>query len=151
MKERYNAGAYRSVNLVLLGLAAGGLVWPVLSLPLSRFVPGLWVCPYLALFGRPCPLCGLTRGIAAVMRGDIESASACNPLTVWIFVFLVVELAFRSVVLILYGGPRVHRILRTVRLRRDLPQVVMRLDFLAHATLIGCYLCYAAAFLVIGL
>jgi Protein of unknown function (DUF2752) len=59
----------RSVAVGLLGLATVqlGLFWLGL--------PG-WPCPFLKLFGVPCPGCGLTRAIALLALGDFHAALA---------------------------------------------------------------------------
>ncbi|MET0920988.1 MAG: DUF2752 domain-containing protein [Acidimicrobiia bacterium] len=48
------------------------------SLPL---LPGhdTVTCPLRATTGVPCPLCGMTRGVGAVVRGDLAHAIALNP------------------------------------------------------------------------
>jgi hypothetical protein len=40
--------------------------------------PGL-PCPLRTVTGVPCPLCGLTTSVKAVMRADIGAAAATNP------------------------------------------------------------------------
>lgn len=37
------------------------------------------VCPLRALTGIPCPLCGMTTGTVASLRGDLGAAMAANP------------------------------------------------------------------------
>ena len=37
-------------------------------------------CTVLGLFGIPCPGCGYTRAVAAVLRGDISAALDLHPL-----------------------------------------------------------------------
>jgi hypothetical protein len=39
-------------------------------------------CPFHALTGLLCPLCGSTRALAALLRGDLLLALRCNMLTV---------------------------------------------------------------------
>ena len=59
----------RNVALGLwgLGMAQLGLFWLGL--------PG-WSCPFLNLFGVPCPGCGLTRAISLLAHGDLHAALA---------------------------------------------------------------------------
>ena len=40
----------------------------------------LYKCPLVAIAGIPCPLCGTTRAIKAVLRGDIEMSFHHHPL-----------------------------------------------------------------------
>lgn len=37
-------------------------------------------CPFAALFGVPCPGCGLTRGTLRLLRGDLSGAMSEHPL-----------------------------------------------------------------------
>jgi hypothetical protein len=50
----------------------------VAALPL---IPGhdTVICPLRATTGVPCPFCGMTRGVSAVVRGDLVHALALNP------------------------------------------------------------------------
>jgi hypothetical protein len=38
------------------------------------------VCPFLLLTGIPCPLCGLTHALSALLHSDIIAALRINPL-----------------------------------------------------------------------
>jgi hypothetical protein len=66
----------RSGLPVLGGVLAGGLALSVLYATTGLGVP----CPFLALTGWQCPLCGGTRMGAALLRGDLAAAYAFNPL-----------------------------------------------------------------------
>lgn len=57
--------------LLVLGLGAAGGVAILLDAPL---------CPSAALFGIPCPGCGLTRATLALVRGDVLTAFHFHPL-----------------------------------------------------------------------
>jgi len=61
---------------VVGGLFAGGLALSALFATTGVGVP----CPFLALTGWQCPLCGGTRMGAALLRGDVAAAYAFNPL-----------------------------------------------------------------------
>jgi hypothetical protein len=67
-----------------------GLAWAVFAAALAQGglalagLPG-WLCPMKAATGVPCPGCGLTRAIAALLRGDLLAslrAHAYAPLIV---------------------------------------------------------------------
>lgn len=51
------------------------------------------LCPYRALTGLPCPGCGLTRALHALLHGDPGTAFAFNPL---LFVALPLLLGFAA-------------------------------------------------------
>jgi hypothetical protein len=53
---------------------------------------GIPWCPSALVFGVACPLCGLTRGVARFVRGDLASSISFHPMA-WI-VFLVTALAW---------------------------------------------------------
>ena len=38
------------------------------------------VCVFRGLTGRPCPTCGMTRGVLSMLRGEIVAGWAYNPL-----------------------------------------------------------------------
>ena len=68
-----------TVVLVWLTLAVG-------STYLFIFEPGktglFLVCPFFALTGFTCPGCGTTRGLHALLHGDVVTAFQFNPLMV---------------------------------------------------------------------
>lgn len=57
----------RRVTVVLAGLIALQLGLALLE------VPG-WQCPTMAVLGQPCPGCGLTRAVVALLHFDIGAA-----------------------------------------------------------------------------
>jgi hypothetical protein len=76
--------ALRWQGLGLIALGVGVLaVWN----PLAR--PGPTVCMLRNAFGLPCPLCGMTRGVALSLRGQPADATLLNPLTVPVLVTAV--------------------------------------------------------------
>lgn len=69
-----NAAALQTMGLS--GLLATGLVlaWTSLKVPL--------ICPLRALTTVPCPLCGMTTGTVAFLRGDLSGALAAAPASI---------------------------------------------------------------------
>ena len=43
--------------------------------------PQLSLCGFLWLTGRPCPFCGITRGVSCLLKGDIALALTLHPLS----------------------------------------------------------------------
>lgn len=130
------ATPYRTVNLAGLILALYGLAQPVILPLLHRVLPDRWMeCASLRLFGLPCPLCGLTRGLRALLSGDARTAAAWNPLVISVLVLLVAEIAYRTTLLV-------------VERRRTMPRAVMRTDIALHGLLAAAYLAYAAGFIL---
>lgn len=56
------------------------------------------LCGFKALFGLPCPGCGMTRALSALLGGDIVSAFRFHPL-VFVLLPTVAMLAFAQVIL----------------------------------------------------
>ena len=76
------------VNLRVRGLRVAGLaavgtavIAPILELGT--------LCPLRRATGVPCPLCGLTRGVEAAVRGDLGAALGAHPLALVAVVVLV--------------------------------------------------------------
>jgi len=51
--------------------------------------PTWWFCPWKTIFGSPCPTCGITRSLAAAMRGDWRISLSLHPLCPIIVAFEV--------------------------------------------------------------
>jgi len=71
----------RSERLLLLqgfSLIALGMTTLVIWNPLTQ--PGPRLCLLRHAVGLPCPLCGMTRGVALCLRGRFQEASLFNPL-----------------------------------------------------------------------
>ncbi len=71
--------AYRTVNMVILGLLLYALVFSLISPFMEELFPGLWRCHYRAITGRPCPFCGLTGDMRSYLLTRQETSFA-NPL-----------------------------------------------------------------------
>jgi hypothetical protein len=111
------------------------LALPFLSPLLEKCLPSVWgVCPYRQLRGEPCPLCGMTRGVGAVLRGDFHRAVLLNPLSIFAVLFILSEVIFRALLLCLH-------------LSRRSWSLLVRADIFAHLLLAGFYICYIGKFI----
>lgn len=67
------------MHLALLVLSLGP--WLHLALAAAGALPALAnACPFLVLTQEPCPLCGTSRAVTALLSGDLSSSLAHNPL-----------------------------------------------------------------------
>lgn len=55
------------------------------------------LCGFKILTGRPCATCGTTRGVLALLAGDLWRAWTCNPLIFTILAAAAVLLAMRLI------------------------------------------------------
>jgi hypothetical protein len=91
---------------VATGLCASSRLWAraALGVPFAAAV-ALWRCPVAALLGVPCPGCGLTRAVLALVAGDIDGAMRLHPLAPVLVVFGL-WLAARELVAVARPGVR---------------------------------------------
>ncbi|WP_328701796.1 DUF2752 domain-containing protein [Aestuariimicrobium ganziense] len=83
----------------LAGLAGVGAAMAVVNVATGWGVP----CPFRAMTGLWCPLCGSTRMGASLVRGDLAAAWAWNPVVLVGFVVMAVCAVFWVVEAL--GGP----------------------------------------------
>lgn len=69
-------------------LTVGGVGAAALALINPPDTGAPW-CPSVLLFSTPCPLCGLTRGVARLVRGDVEASLTFHPVA-WLVLLVVV-------------------------------------------------------------
>jgi hypothetical protein len=77
----------------MLGIAAVRPLIPVELVP---------PCPLRTITGIPCPMCGMTRGVTALVRGDFAHALLMNPasyLAIALAVLLLVQWRTKRVVI----------------------------------------------------
>ena len=84
---------------VTAGILGGGLTLSGVFAATGIGLP----CPFLALTGWQCPLCGGTRMGGALLRGDLGSGFAANPLALVAVAVLVLLSVSWTVELL--GGP----------------------------------------------
>ena len=77
--------------VVLTALAVAG----ALPEPLERIAAFLTSCPYRAITGAPCPLCGVTTAAIALFHGDLEASLALNPLALALAPLALSQPAYR--------------------------------------------------------
>jgi hypothetical protein len=126
--------AYRIVNWVILGLMLYMLALPWLSPLFKKCLPSICgVCPYRELSGKPCPLCGMTRAVGAILHGDFQSGVSLNPLSIFAVLFMLFEAIFRALLLHWHISPQ----------RRS---SLVRADISAHVLIGAAFICYLVTF-----
>jgi hypothetical protein len=117
----------QGVSLIALGTATL-LIWN----PLTQ--PGPKVCLLRHLVGLPCPLCGMTRGVALCLRGSLREALLFNPLAVPV---LVLAMVMAVVWIIEFVGGRRFDVHAPPWLRRGLSHTILLLFLMNWAFLVA--------------
>jgi len=129
---------YRSLNRTVLGLIVLCLALSVFISVLGSTIP--WMptqCGSLAWLALPCPLCGLTRGFASILNGDLATAQRWNPASLILFGWLMLEVVCRLAALCIRDW------------KGRLPEIIRR-DIKIHKALAGLYLGYGVYFYLSG-
>lgn len=92
----------------ILGLVCGGMLLAAMALApesdgrrvtlMGHPIPS--TCVFRIVSGRPCPACGLTRGVALSVRGHVSRAVSMHPLAPLFTAAMVVQLLFSSLSLL---------------------------------------------------
>lgn len=88
----------RRFGLALLGGAAAGAALLLVRPPVAGAYP---LCPWRAMTGLDCPLCGATRCFAALVHGDVAAAVDYNLLAALVIPSLLLVALLAAVL-----GPR---------------------------------------------
>ena len=88
----------RVLRNVLL-LAAAGTVFFLVFSATGHGIP----CVIRLITGFDCPGCGMTRAVAAILRGDFSAAFSYNALSVTLLPLMLIYFAFRTIVYIRKG------------------------------------------------
>jgi len=128
------ANTYRSGSAAVLGLVGMFILLPWITVGLQAAGgESLTVCRYKQLSGRPCPTCGMTRGIRAALAGRWQQAAEWNRLAPVAMLLGVVELLYRGIIVL---WPAVARRMTQV----------CTADIILHAALIFALLTYTGLF-----
>lgn len=61
-------------------------------------------CYYKAHFHQSCPTCGMTRAFAKILKGEINQALILNKNSIFILIFIIIQLILRSFMIWLFPG-----------------------------------------------
>jgi len=126
---------YKRTSAAVLILAIAGLTLPLFHPLLARLAP-LGQCASLTLFGKPCPMCGLTRGFYSIWHLDLSYATELNLLSLPLFAFFILEALFRAMVVL-----KIDRTPRLISLTSA--------DARIHIALVAAYFLYAVIFILL--
>ncbi len=122
---------YRVINIVVFFLCVYIIAFFNLSDNVGKIAPTLTKCPYLALTGKLCPLCGGTRYF-------LNLKSALNDITYLfnffgiVFVFFIFEIFFRAI----------------NSLKHKYSNIMIKLDIVIHIIVFILYTIYEIVFIM---
>jgi hypothetical protein len=82
MADKANTTRNRSGLLVFALIAAYGAIYLLFSYVNTRMGFSFGVCPLKRITDVPCPSCGGTRAVLALMQGNLHDAFLFNPLVI---------------------------------------------------------------------
>ena len=133
---------YIYFNITLLVLSIYVIFFPLISIPIKNVFPSFGICPYLAMTGKPCPLCGGTRYFANIAQIFSDWTYILNPFGV-LALFLIFELFFR-IFAIIY----VRKNIKANKLEKNKKIVII--DFTILSLALICFIVYEIIFFVIN-
>jgi len=105
---------------------------PIISKLLEIVFPGLTYCPFLAMTGKPCPLCGGTRFIEGIPKH-------LNDISYFINVF--------GLFLIIIIGEFIYRIINV--LKKEYTEKYIKKDIVIHIILISLFFLYELIYVLL--
>lgn len=87
---------YKTINITILCICIFILLLPEVLSILEKISPVLTKCPYLALTGKPCPLCGGTRFIKNIKNSFNNLSYFLNFFGI-IIIIIIFEILFRII------------------------------------------------------
>jgi hypothetical protein len=107
LRPAAGSSAYPIINVVFLAILLGGtLLLGSLEVTAHDTVRVPWLdqempatCVYVVATGRPCPSCGITRSLIAVVHGDLERSYRFHRAGLAILLMLLIQCGMRVVFL----------------------------------------------------
>ncbi len=81
---------------VVLGVVAWAAAMGAIAALSQWLGQPIVTCPFKRMTGLPCPTCGASRGMLALLHGDVLAAWLCNPLVFTAGAVAVFALALRA-------------------------------------------------------
>ena len=124
---------YKALSILFLLLAVYVILFPLINKLIQQAIPQFGICPYLAMTGKPCPLCGGTRYIAGLPQAIFNPSYLIHPFGAMI-ITIFLELIFRIIVLI--------KKYNNIKL--------VKIDFIIHIIIFILFLTYIILFFILN-
>ncbi len=85
---------YQYINITIGILGIYILLYPFFVEYIQKIIPNFGICPYLAITGQPCPLCGGTRYIKGWWQGGKDISYLMHPFGI-ILLVVILEILLR--------------------------------------------------------
>ena len=122
---------YKVINIVVFFLCIYIIAFLKLSDNIGKIVPNLTKCPYLALTGKFCPLCGGTRYFLNIKNALYDITYLFNFFGI-VFIFFIFEIFFRAI----------------NSLKHKYSNIIIKLDIVIHIIAFILYTIYEIVFIM---
>lgn len=125
---------YMNISIIFLALAVYVILFPVISKVLISVFPTFAICPYLAMTGKPCPLCGGTSYLANLGQALKDPSYLLHPFG-YMILFIGFELFFRIFCII------------QIKRGKSLDKII-RFDVILHSIAVALFIFYEITFML---
>lgn len=123
---------YKAINITILCICLYLVIFlPFISSLLEKISPVLTRCPYMAITGKPCPLCGGTRFLKNIKNVFSDFHYVINIYGL-IILIMIIEIVFRII---------------NIK-NREKREKIIKIDIIAHIVLAIGYIIYIIYFFV---
>ena len=123
---------YKTMNIIALCLCIYIFCYPIISKIIESIIPGLTYCPFLAITGKPCPLCGGTRFVEGIPKHLNDIKYFLNFFG-FLMLFISFEFIFRIITLF----------------KKEITDKYMNLDILIHIIVISAIIIYELVYVIL--
>ncbi len=131
---------YIYINRTALLLCIYVIFFPIISIPIKKIIPSFGNCAYLAITGKPCPLCGGTRYIQNLNQVFHNWRYLLHPFGI-IVLFIFFEIIFRLIILHIYIKRKKQNCL-------ELNKKLIIIDIIIHFIVFIIFTIYEIAFII---
>lgn len=105
---------YFSICAILFLVIISGVLFFFWNKNLVGYLPGISLCPFHAITGKPCPGCGMSRAFLLLGQLKIKEALEMNLFSVPLLLLMIIYLTFGHIPLLLQNKYLVHIFLLAV-------------------------------------